>query len=171
MKPTKQPSKYLYLGIGIDQLEEITKNGLAEVDGKKIYLFENKEDAFQAGKKEGIPTTVLSLDALKMHDEGYIFYFDENTWTTQKLPSQYLSRLSVGKGERFTQGDVYIEDPFEEVMFRYDAKSDKIYRKFYAEKESKKPVPHDNRLYYDTLMTGFEITKDEYLKGKKRDEL
>jgi len=171
MKPTKQPPKDLYLGIGIDQLEEITKNGLAEVDGKKIYLFENKEDAFQAGEKEGVPTTVLGINALKMYDERYIFYFDDNTWTTQKLPNHYLRRIPVNTDERFAQGDVYIEDPFEEVMFRYDAKSDKIYRKFYAEKESKKPVPHDNRLYYDTLMTGFEITKDEYLKGKKRDEL
>ena len=170
MKLTKQPPKYLYLGIGVNQLEEITKNGLTQVEGKEIYLFEDREDAFQEGKKTNVPTTVLGINALKMYDDGYTFYVDDDMWTTTEVPNQHLWRTSVGKGERFRQGDVYIEDPFEEVMFRYDIKTKKRYRKFYGEKESKEEIKHDNRLYYDTLMTGFEITENEYLKGKERDE-
>ena len=50
MKLSKQSPKYLYLSIGINQLEEITKNGLTKVKGKEIYLAENKKDAFVEGK-------------------------------------------------------------------------------------------------------------------------
>jgi len=171
MKLIKQPPKYLFFGIGVDQLEEVIKNGLNEVEEKGIYLYEDREDAFQEGKKQNVPTTVLAVNALKMYEDGYIFYIDENSWTTVELPSQYLDRLGVSKGERFRQGDIYVEDPFEEVMFRYDYASNNIYKKFYGEKEIKKLVPHDNRLFNDTLLTGFEITKDEYLRGKERDEL
>ena len=62
--------------------------------------------------------------------------------------------------------DVYIDYPFEEVMFRRMKKDGSIYRKFYGEDEFAKSIPHDNRLYNDALLSGDEITQKEYEAGK-----
>ena len=75
--------------------------------------------------------------------------------------------MAVSKGEIFGQGDVYVDYEFERVMFRWDFREKKIYRKFYGEEEGKQPVPDDNRLYNDALLYGNEITRDGYYKGKK----
>ena len=66
--------------------------------------------------------------------------------------------------------DIYIDYPFEEVMFRRDHKSNKIYRKFYSKEESSEAIPFTNRLYTDALLSGERITKEEYIKGKKKDD-
>lgn len=170
MKFEKKPPEILYLGISINKLEEISENGLKE-NSEPIYLYESKYRAFDEEKVKNSPTSVLKIDALKMYKDGYVFSTKaNNVWLISEIPSQYIDRLPVGKGERFDQGDVYVEDPFESVMFRYDLQNNQIYVKFYGKEESKTPVPHDNRLFNDTLLTGFEITKDEYIKGKERDE-
>jgi hypothetical protein len=58
--------------------------------------------------------------------------------------------------ERFQQGDVFIDYDFEEVMFRYDFVSARIFRKFYG-KSHETEVQHDNRLFNDPIMSGDEI--------------
>nr|EUJ16448.1 hypothetical protein RSP673_00085 [Ralstonia solanacearum P673] len=73
--------------------------------------------------------------------------------------------MGVNKGERFSREDIYIDYPFEEVMFRWDHVEKKAYRKFYGERESG-PVPHDNNLYNEALRSGDEITREAYTTGK-----
>lgn len=68
----------------------------------------------------------------------------------------------------FEKDDVYIDHDFEEVMYRWDHIARECYVKFYGKEESKKLVPHDNRLYNDALLYGEQITKEEYEKGKSR---
>jgi hypothetical protein len=75
--------------------------------------------------------------------------------------------MGITKGVRFGREDIYVDYPFEEVMFRWDHTERKIYRQFYGKVESG-PVPHDNRLYNDALLYGEETTKDKYLNGKRR---
>ncbi len=74
--------------------------------------------------------------------------------------------MAINKGELFTQQDVYVDYPFEEVMFRHMKKDGAIYRKFYGEQESSEVISHDNRLFNDALLSGDEITQEEYELGK-----
>ncbi len=74
--------------------------------------------------------------------------------------------MAINKGESFSRQDVYIDYPFEEVMYRWDHKHGEIYVKFYGEGEKIFPVPIDNRLFNDALLSGQEVSKEVYLKGK-----
>ena len=74
--------------------------------------------------------------------------------------------MAINKGELFSRQDVYIDYPFEGVMYRWDHKAEKIYVKFYGEKEKSEPVPYDNRLFNDALLSGQEIPIEVYMKGK-----
>lgn len=74
--------------------------------------------------------------------------------------------MAINKGDLFAHKDVYIDYSFEEVMYRWDHAAKKIYVRFYGEEEKSKPIPHDNRLFTDALLSGREITKEEYLMGK-----
>ena len=51
-------------------------------------------------------------------------------------------------------------------MYRWDHKAEKIHVKFYGEDEKPDPIPHDNRLFNEALLSGKEITYEEYLEGK-----
>jgi hypothetical protein len=73
--------------------------------------------------------------------------------------------MKEGKGELFARGDVYIDYPFEEVMFRWDHGAMKVYRRFYGEDESPDPVAHDNRLFNDAIQFGDQITREQYERG------
>ncbi|MET1257449.1 hypothetical protein [Aliikangiella maris] len=74
--------------------------------------------------------------------------------------------MAINKGELFSRQDVYIDYPFEEVMYRWDHKTEKIYVKFYGEEEKSEPVLYDNRLFNDALLSGQEVTKKVYMRGK-----
>jgi hypothetical protein len=72
--------------------------------------------------------------------------------------------MPINKGEIFEKRDVYIDYPFEKVMYRWDHVAKKIYVCFYGSRESSGPVPHDNRLFNDALLNGDEITRQQYEK-------
>ncbi len=71
--------------------------------------------------------------------------------------------------ERFKNEDIYLDYDFEEVMFRYEHKTKNIYRKFYKKEESTEIIHFSNRLYCDALRFGDEITKEQYLNGRKKE--
>lgn len=70
--------------------------------------------------------------------------------------------MAIHKGTLFAVGDVFIDYPFEMVMFRWDSAEKKIYKKFYGKKETPEPVPYDNRLFNEALLSGREMTRDQY---------
>jgi hypothetical protein len=78
--------------------------------------------------------------------------------------------MGIEKGKRFSQGPIFVDYPFESVMFRWDEKRKVVYRKFYGETESPKPIPHDNGLFNDALLCGDEITAAQYHAGKPSSE-
>ena len=75
--------------------------------------------------------------------------------------------MAIKTGEYLNTKDVYIDYPFEEVMFRRMKNDGAIYRKFYEEEEYSDLINHDNRLFNDALLSGDEITQEEYGLGKK----
>jgi hypothetical protein len=74
--------------------------------------------------------------------------------------------VGINKGTKFGQHDVFVDYPFEKVMFRWDHLTKKVYRKFYSESEFKTEIEPANNLFNQALMHGLEISQDEYLKGK-----
>ncbi len=69
-------------------------------------------------------------------------------------------------GQRFQEGDVFIDHEFEGVMFRYNARTQAFFRKFYGEVDET-PVPASNRLLADAIRSGEEITRAAYASGRR----
>ena len=67
--------------------------------------------------------------------------------------------------EYFRYRDVFIDYPFEDVLFRYEHGSRRFFRKFYGE-SNEKEVPHDNRLLNEAISSGDEIDATNYHTGK-----
>jgi len=67
----------------------------------------------------------------------------------------------------YTNKDLYIDDSFEEVMFRVDYKTGNIYQKLYGSEEYGAPIPFSSKLYYEARLSGQAISKEEYDKGKE----
>lgn len=76
--------------------------------------------------------------------------------------------MPIEKGSQFTERDIYVDYPFEDVMFRWDHLTKKIYRRFYGESEFATPIPHENRLFNDALLSGDEISAEVYFAGKPK---
>jgi hypothetical protein len=74
--------------------------------------------------------------------------------------------MGINKANLQPGRDIYIDYPFEEVMFRWDSTALAIYRKFYGKSEGERPVPYDNKLLNDALNVGDEISRDVYVAGK-----
>lgn len=83
------------------------------------------------------------------------------------LLGEHLTMSLIGP-ERFSKEDIYLDYDFEEVMFRCDYKTKNIYRKFYEQEEHTDIIPSHNRLFCDALRFGDEITKEQYLNGRKK---
>jgi hypothetical protein len=65
------------------------------------------------------------------------------------------------QSEAFRNGDVYIDFPQEDVMFRYDKPSGKVYRRFYGEEEVE--IEHSSDLFAQAQIYGTATTREEYL--------
>ena len=63
----------------------------------------------------------------------------------------------------FIAGDVYIDYPYEAVKFRYEKKTNKVYRRWYAESEEME-IPMSSELYNESHSGGWQITREEYLR-------
>jgi len=75
-------------------------------------------------------------------------------------------QMAIDKGKMFADNDIYVDYPFEEVMYRWEHLVEKIHIKFYGENEKAELIPHDNCLFNEALLSGNEITQEEYQNGK-----
>lgn len=64
--------------------------------------------------------------------------------------------------EVFLKGDVYIDYPFEDVKFRYEKQTGKVYCRFYGRTENE--VEPSSNLYHEAISTGKQIARDEYFR-------
>lgn len=75
-------------------------------------------------------------------------------------------KMAPNKGEEFSRRDIFLDYPFEEVMFRWDHRTEEIHKKFYGKQESLEVVHYSNRLFNEAILSGHEITREQYLNGK-----
>lgn len=64
--------------------------------------------------------------------------------------------------EAFLRGDVYLDYPFEDVKFRWEKQTRKVYRRFYGQPEIQ--ISHTSHLYHDAISAGKQITREEYFR-------
>ncbi len=62
----------------------------------------------------------------------------------------------------FLKGDVYIDYPYEDVKFRYENATNKVYRRWYGEPEMEIPMSSD--LYNEAHSGGWQISREEYFR-------
>ena len=67
----------------------------------------------------------------------------------------------------FLSGDVYIDFPYEEVMFRHEKATGSIYRRFYGD-SAEAAISHDSKLFAEARSAGTLVTRSDYLSGKPR---
>jgi len=62
--------------------------------------------------------------------------------------------------DAFRSRDVYIDYPFENAKFRYERQTNKVFRRFYGESEDE--IRWDSDLYTQAILSGSEITREQY---------
>ncbi len=62
--------------------------------------------------------------------------------------------------EAFRAGDVYIDFPYEEMKFRFEKATGKVFARFYGKPEHE--VDPKSGLFHDAISAGKLITREEY---------
>jgi hypothetical protein len=79
------------------------------------------------------------------------------------VPSNWrVAAMGMTKAVLTEAEDVYVDYDYEGVMFRCDAGSRSIFRKFYGEAEHPLPIDHTNKLFNDALRFGERSRKEKY---------
>lgn len=65
------------------------------------------------------------------------------------------------KLELFRIGDVYIDYPFEDMKFRFDKASNKVFVHFYGKQEVE--IDQGNAHFNEAIQAGNVITEEQYL--------
>ena len=93
--PALKPPEFLYHGTSTRFVNAIAKNGLLPQTRHFVHLSADEATAIAVGKRHG-PVVVLTVKALVMHEQGFLFYQAENgVWLTDKVPAQFLSQAAV----------------------------------------------------------------------------
>lgn len=82
----------LYHGTATRFVESILREGLRPGARQYVHLSEDMAAAAAVGKRYGKPV-VLKIDALRMHQQGFRFFFAENgVWLVESVPSCFVER-------------------------------------------------------------------------------
>lgn len=65
------------------------------------------------------------------------------------------------KLELFRKGDVYIDYPFEDMKFRFEKASNKVFVRCYGKKEVE--IDHGNAHFNEAIQAGNVISPEQYL--------
>ena len=67
--------------------------------------------------------------------------------------------------ELFQRGDVYLDDPFEEMKFRYEKATNKVYARAYGQADEVE-IKHSSARYKQAVSSGKAITRDAYFSDE-----
>lgn len=85
------PPEFLYHGTATRFLTAILHEGLKAQQRQHVHLSSDINTATAVGKRYGKPV-ILTVNALSMHEQGFVFYRSENgVWLTDKVPVVFIS--------------------------------------------------------------------------------
>ncbi|APW96646.1 RNA 2'-phosphotransferase [Halobiforma lacisalsi AJ5] len=96
LEPTDAPvPDRLYHGTAPDNLSSIREEGLLPMARQQVHLSGSREAARRVGRRHAAEPVVLVVDAAAMLADGHrIAKRGAETYTTDRVPAQYLSRSS-----------------------------------------------------------------------------
>ncbi len=87
------PPAVLYHGTARRFLDAILTEGLRHGQRHHVHLSADVITATSVGRRHGSPV-VLQVDALRMHEQGHLFYqADNGVWLTEHVPVSFLAVL------------------------------------------------------------------------------
>ncbi|HBZ47130.1 MAG TPA: RNA 2'-phosphotransferase [Stenotrophomonas sp.] len=91
----KVPPALLYHGTATRNLDSILAEGLRPGQRHHVHLSEDTTTATTVGQRYGSPI-VLTVDALRMHQQGYTFFqADNGVWLTDRVPREFVERSAM----------------------------------------------------------------------------
>lgn len=85
------PPAFLYHGTPSRSVAPILEQGLLKGERHHVHLSPDPQTATQVGQRRGKPV-ILTVDAQKMHQQGYLFYCSANgVWLTEQVPPQFVA--------------------------------------------------------------------------------
>lgn len=88
--PPQVPPAVLYHGTAITNLPVIKEKGLVKMERQHLHLSAEEGTAKNVGGRHGKPV-VLVIQALAMHEQGYVFYLSANgVWLTDHVPAEFI---------------------------------------------------------------------------------
>jgi len=92
---SKVPPALLYHGTATRNLDSILAEGLRPGQRHHVHLSEDTTTATTVGQRYGSPI-VLTVDALRMHQQGYTFFqADNGVWLTDRVPREFVERSAM----------------------------------------------------------------------------
>ncbi|MDZ8077959.1 MAG: RNA 2'-phosphotransferase [Nostoc sp. DcaGUA01] len=92
LEPIVPPDR-LYHGTGHKSVKSILETGLCKMSRHHVHLSRDIATAENVGARHGKPV-VFIVDAVAMHQAGYIFYCSDNgVWLVDSVPLEYLQKI------------------------------------------------------------------------------
>ena len=89
------PPEKLFHGTTFSAVEKIQKEGIKKMSRHHVHLSANEATAIDVGSRRG-KVAVFTVEALKMHGNGYEFYQSANgVWLTEFVPAKFISVGSI----------------------------------------------------------------------------
>ncbi|PWK27510.1 RNA 2'-phosphotransferase [Pseudomonas sp. OV226] len=96
----KEPPEFLYHGTATRFLESIQQQGLIAGSRHHVHLSQDIATAVAVGQRYGKPT-VLKIEALRMHQQGFKFFQAENdVWLTSSVPIFFMHQEQPSSSTR-----------------------------------------------------------------------
>lgn len=87
----KLPPELLYHGTATRFLDSIRKDGLRPGSRQYVHLSQDEQTALAVGQRHGKPV-ILTVQALRMHEQGFKFFQAENgVWLSDTVPVAFIS--------------------------------------------------------------------------------
>ena len=89
------PLPILYHGTSNRALDSIRKNGLLPMNRQYVHLSSNVATAKKVGERHDKNPVILTIDAAKMHADGFKFFHSVNdgTWMCENVPFRYIVKM------------------------------------------------------------------------------
>jgi len=170
----EQPPVLLYYGIGLKFLKYVTDTGIGVNKGKYHELFNNKENALKSVKKQVGEISAIGVNALKMYENGYKLYVDNNGyWYTKEIPKEYLN-VTHNKIEGISKLLNITEEHIESCENGNVEECYNLAIKYYQGKEVLKDKDKAKKLFLKSCKGGYKsgccMFGDMYVKDNKIDK-